>query len=73
MYRLTDLKNKFMVTVGKGEGERDWEFGTDMSTLVYFDYTCILCWRYSEQWGFSKLMTMFYHETHEKLHGENDS
>ena len=34
--RLTDLKNKLMVTRGYGwRGRVDWEFGIDMYTLLY--------------------------------------
>jgi len=33
--RLTDLENEFVVTRGEGQwGGKDWEFGTDMYTLL---------------------------------------
>ena len=33
--RLTELENEFMVTRGKRERDRAWEFGIDMYTLLY--------------------------------------
>ena len=40
--RLTDLENEHTVTRGKGvEGRRDWEFGTDESTLLCLRWVII--------------------------------